>query len=446
MTAPPRQANPWWLYGFLLVQFACQSGLIFSPFGAVRQGLRVFTFVSSLVMLVAVLGRGARYPLQPLVLAVIGVTALGLFNPGINSTESALAQVVLTACVWAPVFWVGRIGVTPDVFRRVILLMWGFHALSALVGVLQVYDPNRFAPDPQFVRQTYGDYVEGMRIELDNGESIFRPFGLTDSPGGAATSGSFAALAGALLACSRVNVLLRLAGVMSVGVGMFCLYLCQIRASIIVTGIGLLGMVGLMVVRGRADKAIGLGWVIGLAVVGGFVWATSIGSEAVTRRLETLIEDDPGKVYYANRGMFLEYTLDTALPEYPLGAGVGRWGMMQLYFGDPTNLADPRLHAEIQPTGWVYDGGLILLLLGYAALVGACWLAVRTAVQVPDESLAEGAAVVAAFSIGVFASSFGYTVFVSQTGMMFWVLNAALFAATVARPVTPAPRPPARSS
>ena len=56
-------------------------------------------------------------------------------------------------------------------------------------------------------------------------------------------------------------------------------------------------------------------------------------------------------------------------------------------------------------------------------------LAVRLAARARRLEDADTAAVVAALGLGVLVTTFGYPVFVSQTGMMFWVLNAALFAA-----------------
>ena len=34
--------------------------------------------------------------------------------------------------------------------------------------------------------------------------------------------------------------------------------------------------------------------------------------------------------------------------EFPLGAGLGRWGMMHVYFGDPTLWQAPPIHVEVQ--------------------------------------------------------------------------------------------------
>ena len=82
----------------------------------------------------------------------------------------------------------------------------------------------------------------------------------------------------------------------------------------------------------------------------------------MSKRLQTLVADDPGKVYHSNRGHFLEDTIYNQLPEYPVGAGLARWGMMNRYFADKDDLLTPPLWVEIQWTGWLYDGGIPLIL------------------------------------------------------------------------------------
>ena len=72
--------------------------------------------------------------------------------------------------------------------------------------------------------------------------------------------------------------------------------------------------------------------------------------------------------------MFLSYTLQELLYEYPFGAGIGRWGMMSAYFGEPTNWQFPALWAEIQLTGWLYDGGVLLWICYAGAIVTAASL------------------------------------------------------------------------
>jgi hypothetical protein len=58
----------------------------------------------------------------------------------------------------------------------------------------------------------------------------------------------------------------------------------------------------------------------------------------------------------------LKITFRKLLFEYPLGCGVGRWGMMTYYFGRFDANPNPAVFVEIQPTGWLFDGGIPLLL------------------------------------------------------------------------------------
>lgn len=433
---PPR-VKAGWLYAFLAFQFALQAALVVEPLYPFRLYLRVATFLSSAAFLLLPLG-GRPYPIRGLAAAVIAITGLGLLHPQLNTPLAGLAQVALTVAVWAPVFWVTRVRITPDVLRTVILMVWAFNTASAGLGVLQIYDPARFAPDPRMSRELLGEISEGLLVTLDDGRKVFRPTGLSDIPGGAATAGMYAVLTGFGVAATARNPLLRLATGPAAAVGMFCIYLCQMRLALVVTLIGLAGLGALMAARGRLGRAAWFLAVAAVAVVGGFVWASQVGSEAVAARVATLTERSAGEVYYSNRGVFLEETVTELLPQYPLGAGLGRWGMMHAYFGTKANPDSPPLWAEIQPTGWVFDGGLPLLLAGYAALLGACWVTYRASLRVPAAA-ADLITVILALNIGVVAITFAAHVFVAQTGILFWVLNAAAFAAAnpAAPPVTP---------
>ena len=83
----------------------------------------------------------------------------------------------------------------------------------------------------------------------------------------------------------------------------------------------------------------------------------------------TLFAEDPMAVYYRARGVQLETTFTEMLYQYPLGAGLGRWGMAGGYFG---TAGQPGLWAEIQIAGWMIDGGVpMIFLYGGAIVVGA---------------------------------------------------------------------------
>jgi hypothetical protein len=87
------------------------------------------------------------------------------------------------------------------------------------------------------------------------------------------------------------------------------------------------------------------------------------------------------------------------------------------------------LWSEIQPTAWLFDGGVLLLVACYAAVITAVGMAALLVVRVRDDSLAGLAAVVAGYDLSILVNTFGYSNFLSQGGMLFWVLNAALYAA-----------------
>jgi hypothetical protein len=318
--------------------------------------------------------------------------------------------------------------------RTLILLLWGFNTLSSIVGVLQVYDPNRFAPDARFVQELYGSYADSLKIKIANGESVWRPMGLTDSPGGATVSGQFAFLTGLVLAIRERHLGLRLAGVLGALAGVFCIYLCQVRTTVVLTGLGVIVFTILNAARQRADRALLISGLGGAVLVAGFTWAYAVGGTTVSDRLATLTAERADQVYYANRGIFLEDTLEK-VPDYPLGAGLGRWGMMATYFGDPFNPTSKPLHAEIQPAAWLYDGGLLLLIVGYMALLVTCWVSIRIALRSRDARMVDWAILVVALNVGIVANTFTYPVFSSQTGMMCLLLNGALFtAAAMPRP------------
>ena len=147
---------------------------------------------------------------------------------------------------------------------------------------------------------------------------------------------------------------MRLFCVACIFAGLFGLYVGQARVMVVMAGVAALTFLLVLFYKrciGQAAIQIGLGVV--LAVVS-FQFALDLAGIAVTKRMSSLVEQSPVDVYYTNRGIFLEYTLNHQVAEYPLGAGAGRWGMMSYYFADPAAL----IWAEIQWTGWLLDGGI----------------------------------------------------------------------------------------
>lgn len=116
---------------------------------------------------------------------------------------------------------------------------------------------------------------------------------------------------------------------------------------------------------------------------------------------------------------------DTLLVEYPLGAGLGRWGMMRAYFGNESNVDSPAIWSEVQFSSWVLDGGIVVLSLYLVAIVAAIQRLLRLSVFHHSLQLRQWGAVIVMLSACPVAAMFSYTPFHSQLGMQFWLLIGA---------------------
>ena len=412
---------------FLAVQFLCQALLMVERLGAFRMGFRAATFLSSIGMVILLSSRPARpHPVCRLAAITLLILATGLLHPE-TIIISGMAHLAFNASIWAPLFWVGRLSLSSRGIWNILQFMWVFHTVSAVVGVLQTYYPETFAPSANFVQSLLGERSESLLINLADGRRVWRPFGLSDSPGGAASSGSLAIIIGLVLVTKDVGIVKRLVAAIGIAAGIFCIYICQIRVILVITLLSALVMIIVQFLQGRLTRVAGMLLLIPAVLVGGIVWTQDIGGDAVTKRVRTLTEDTPTAVYYKNRGAFVEHTFASELPKYPLGAGLGRYGMMYTYFGDKRIRP---LHVEVQITGWLYDAGLLMVALGYAAVLATCFVTFRIATsRTADPLLVECALIIASLNCAWLAVTFSYALFLSQGGMMFWLLNAALYTA-----------------
>lgn len=426
---------------FVLFQFACQIALLFDAFAPYRVLLRSAVFGGSLFLLAVIqLGKNRPHPSTTAAYIVIAILLLECFHPTTNSLLAATAQVALYLAILGPLFWIPRLDLDMAALRRVLLIVFIFHTLSAATGVLQARFPGTFEPSLSTMITSQGrGYVESLKITLANGERVFRPMGLTDIPGGAATAGFSTVLFGIGFYLTSRKRLVRLACLGSIGLGMVCLYLAQVRSVLIITAINVLAFCALLIWQRRTTKLLVLVCVLGVVIALSFTYAFSIGGRSMTGRMATLVQDRPEVVYYKNRGIFLEETVNVLLPQYPLGAGLGRWGMMNTYFGDQASIDAEPIYAEIQWTGWLLDGGLPLIFVYVTALIIAMFTASRIALDRSAGDISIWGGIVLAYSIGALASTFNSPVFNSQGGMEFWLLNALLFA--VARGIVPQHKP-----
>jgi hypothetical protein len=437
---------------FVALEIICQLALLSSTMAPFRIVFRTFVFAVSLGLLFLLPGQGKPHPASKAAFFVMVILAVSMLNPGINSAAAAAAEFGLYLAVLAPLFWVSRVRIDLTEMRRVILLLWAFQVISSVVGILQTYYPARFQFAVSTVVQGAGaGYMAMQHFQNAYGETVYRPMGLTDTPGGAAAAGFFAVLFAAAFFLLERRKWRQAVCAVAMLVGMAAIYLSQVRVMLVMEMVCMLTFLTLMSWRGAllSNPILGrrlgsrrlayLTGLMALAAVGGFTWAVGLGGTAITDRVNSLTAESPGEVYKKNRGQFLIYTIDEVLPEYPLGAGPGRWGMMFYYFGDPTNTKNPALWAEIQLTAWLYDGGIALVLIYTLAIVLAFRVSYRTALNPKSGELATLAAVVFAYDVGVLAATFDSCIFIGAGGLDFWMLNAMLFNAAYHTLRKPAP-------
>jgi hypothetical protein len=422
-----------WLEFFVLVQ-VLWGVLLFVPGSqAYRVYIRGFPYVASLIALGACMrssGADSGAPGARWILASLTLMVASLVHPA-TWLISGAAQIVFQLSIAAPVFWTARNWLTNERLERVILLVFGANFLSAGVGLLQVYYPQTFMP-PEFSRLAIGlnaDVIGALTYIGADGREIIRPPGLSDLPGGAAVSATVTALLGFAFATrSKTTHQLRLWFLAASAIGLTVVYLTQVRSMLVMICMCMLAAGAVRLRQGRVAHSV---WVVGAAaavVIASFIWAVAVGGDSIVDRFQSIVDVGVVKSYQENRGVFLSYTLTELLYEYPFGAGIGRWGMMSAYFGEPANWQFPALWAEIQLTGWLYDGGLLLWICYTGAIATAALHTYRIA-SAAEEHLSDLATMVLTVQVLVIGLCFTGPVFNTQTGIVFWLLSASVYGA-----------------
>jgi hypothetical protein len=424
--------SPSLLFAFIGGEILCQLILIFPLFAAGRVFVRIAAFVGSLAFLF-ILQRsgGPRHPSYSLAVVSLLILAVSFLHPDTANAWAGIASVLLHLAVIAPIFWVSRIRLSEKSVWTLFLILWLFHSASAVVGAMQAYFPGRFLPA---VSPTIADspYAAGLEISLADGSRIYRPMGLTDLPGGASMAAVYSVLLGAgFLLDRRTRNWFRVVILGTMALGLVALYLTQVRSLMVMLGASTLAMGVPFYLQRRSRSFLAFFGAFGVIAALGLGAAVSLGGEAVSSRVSTLVDDNPATVYYTNRGIFLEDTLENLIPKYPVGAGLGRWGMVNHYFGDTGVGGPPPLWAEIQWTAWLYDGGVALMIAYPIAVLIALGVCLRIAARedLAEPEIRKWAAVLFGYGVGALAVSFNSPLFESTSGVDFWILNAAVFAA-----------------
>jgi hypothetical protein len=367
-----------------------------------------------------------RSRMQPWVAAVMSLLALMLFHPETSSLAGGLAHIAVYLAVMAPLFWAPEFVKSPEQLARILWILLLCSGANAVVGVLQVYDPARWLP-AEFSRiATSGVGGLGAVTYIGpQGQRIVRPPGLFDTPGAVAGPAMFAALLGLVFAVSAIPIWKRALSLGIAGAGLAAIYLSQVRVSLVTT-VAMMTVYTLVAFRqGRAARASQFGILSAGVVVTALSVAVTLGGASIADRVNSLFAADPLAVYQQARGTQLTFTFFDLLFQYPLGAGLGRWGMAAGYFGT-ANANSPPIWAEIQFTGWMIDGGVVMVALYMGALASTTAAQWRVARATQFPRLAVCGAVILAASLGPAIMIISFTPFVAQIGIQYWFLAGAL--------------------
>jgi hypothetical protein len=410
-----------WLLVFVLAGFLFELGLFVAGNTALRLPLRVGMYFTSLAFVFLIRGNSTPHPASRLIQYILAVLIVCLINPLGNELPARVGQICLYFSVLSPLIWASKLRITIQTFRRLVVIMWFFYTASAVMGVLQVEYPGKFdgALSANFDDQSIMPHV----FVLADGTKIIRPKGLTDVPGGASTGGVYSIVLGTGLLLTTRSNFLRIAAIAGMVAGLFCIFICQMRTNLIITGIATVSLIFVLIYRrdyGRAGFFLAIAFAVALV---GKSAAFSVGGKSTVDRFLTLVASDPGTVFYANRGGFVDEVVHNATHQYPLGAGLGRWGMVSHYFGDPA----ASLWAEMMWQALLYDGGIPLMLLYIALIVVLMRTALRQALRQRDRDLACWAGVVFGYTLAALAASFVFPIFADSEGMDVLLINASLF-------------------
>jgi hypothetical protein len=397
---------------------------------ALRLLIHVFPFAGNAALLVPYMERSPswkRFPATRWLLLVFLLLTLELLHPS-TAVIPGLAQVAYSFCLSAPAFWGGKAIRDKQRIDRILYLTFVFAATNATVGFVQgkygVLMPAEFS---SFTKAIEPWRIQQLTYTGASGQTIIRPPGLSDLPAGGAMAATYTIILGTALALGAKRFGVKSIGYLgAVAIAMVTLYLTQVRVLLIAAVVGLL-LVSWAVGRYRLAYSARMIIVSGAALAVAFTYAVSVGGKSVSERLASLVQQSPTETYNWNRGYFITETVEDLLPQYPFGAGLGRWGMARLYTRSYLLDTDPpEIWAEIQPTGWLLDGGFMMWILYGAAIISSLAYAYRAAKMHPDREIRFFAGLILALNSLTVLMVWDAPAFNTLQAAQFWMLSSGL--------------------
>jgi hypothetical protein len=370
-----------------------------------------------------------RHPAQPWLLGVLCLLAAMLVHPDTYNLFAGVGQMTLYFAVFCPIFWVPSFVANRRTLIRVLAILLICNGINSVVGVLQVQDPDRWMPT-EFSPTYAGNARFNTSYVGPNGRIIVRPPGLYDTPGAVCAAGTVAALLGLIFSLEKSAAWKRAVALALALAGMSAIYLSHVRASFLVVLVMMATYTMMLTFQKQKLRVTGFLGLSGGLLAAALSVATILGGDSIQERFMTLFQGDPRTVYAENRGNFVQSAFSELLTEYPMGAGLARWGVVAGYAGVP---GSKQLWAEVQPAAWILDGGLFLLILYPLALLATLrweWKLVRSLTD-PDDRLWTAALVAA--NAGTLALVFTFVPFSTQIGLQFWFLEGLLHGAMATR-------------
>ena len=429
--------EPWgWIEVFILIQNLSTVLLFLPDSQQFRFVIRALPYGSSLALALLHYNRTRGRILLP---PGGGWLAAGLLLLGLNLLHpntvfpAGIAQFIFQLSIGAPLLWVSTQVRSKERLERILWLLFITSGASAAFGLAQVFYPSVFMPEISSLALSMNpEVVKSLTYVGAAGQHILRPPGLTDVPGGAAIGGLIAALLGVVLGSqSRQSFTKRVLCFGTAAAGVSVIYFAQVRSLLVLLVVAIIVMCVVLGRQGRLVQSAWIGGVCAALLTVTFALAVAVGGKSISNRFGSLTEGGLSQSFQQNRGMFLRHTFDYLLTEYPFGAGVGRWGMMSVYFGGDSTQSQP-IWVEIQMTGWLLDGGVLMWLFYGGAIIVSLLYLYRTSISVVDSRVSYLGCIVLCLNCFVVGLSFAGPVFNTQLGIQFWLLTAAVYGASKA--------------
>jgi len=413
---------------FVISQTALPALLYLPGTQPFRVLLRILPFGASLVAL-CLFRVSWSHPATRWLAAALAYLVVMIFHPATNTLLAGFAQVMLCLAVVAPLFWVPAMVRSVGRLKRLLLILLVCSGINSAVGVLQVYDPDRWLP------AEFSSVIANSRYGLTpltyigaDGRRIVRPPGLFDAPGAVCGPAMVAALLGVVFFFQPSNLLWKAAGPALAALGVAAILFSQVRTALLIMLGTCAVFVTVLFVQKRIVKVGGIVTLGLLLFLASWTYAINLGGKSVEDRFIVLVDDGIIATYDStHRAPMLTHAFTHLLPEYPFGAGLGRWGMMRAYFGDESNVASPMIWSELQINSWILDGGIVLLTLYSAAILVTTRNQLHIAFRSKNPALRTWAPPVVALCAGTIALIFGFTPFTTQVGLQYWFLVGALY-------------------